>query len=61
MSCYKYMMIFIVWIINDIQIEFNDIHWEGDVIFIGIIYIDTYSRYCNMASSGAGTYLCVRI
>ena len=22
-------MILIVWIINDIHIEFNDIHWEG--------------------------------
>ena len=22
-------MIVIVWIINDIHIEFNDIHWEG--------------------------------
>ena len=26
---YKYIMKFIVWIINYIHIEFNDIHWEG--------------------------------
>ena len=26
---YKYIMKFIVWIINDIHMEFNDIHWEG--------------------------------
>ena len=23
------IMKFIVWIINDIHVEFNDIHWEG--------------------------------
>ena len=26
---YKYIMKFIIWIINDIHMEFNDIHWEG--------------------------------
>ena len=26
---YKYIMKCIVWIINDIHMEFNDIHWEG--------------------------------
>ena len=28
-ACMMFIMIFIVWIINDIHIEINDIHWEG--------------------------------
>ena len=44
-------MIFIVWITNDIHIDFNDIHWEG-CLHIGRCFgefISVYKHTCLLS------------